>query len=69
MNCYEYMVGTQYTGFKLCNLQYRNEVDTDNRYKIKTIYPIELDYKDALDCWPKSDGWYKRRMDKLRRDR
>jgi hypothetical protein len=25
-------------GFKLCNLQYRNDVDTDNRYKRKVIY-------------------------------
>ena len=30
---YDYITNRSYVGYKLCNMQYRNEVDTDNRYK------------------------------------
>lgn len=38
MDSYAYMTNPAQVGFKLCNLQYRNDVDTDNRYKRKVIY-------------------------------
>ena len=38
MDCLDYFTNNALVGFKLCNLQYRNEVDTDNRYKLKPIY-------------------------------
>lgn len=41
MDSYTYMSNRALCGFKLSNLQYRNEVDTDNRYKIKPIYAVE----------------------------
>ena len=33
MNLYSYIANKNMVGYKLCNLQYRNEVDADNRYK------------------------------------
>ena len=38
MDSFVYMTNPAQVGFKLCNLQYRNNVDTDNRYKRKVIY-------------------------------
>ena len=38
MDAFTYMTDPMQVGFKLCNLQYRNDVDTDNRYKRKVIY-------------------------------
>ena len=40
MDSYTYMSNRAMTGFKLSNLQYRNEVDIDNRYKVKPIYAV-----------------------------
>jgi hypothetical protein len=38
MDAFAYITNPAQVGFKLCNLQYRNDVDTDNRYKRKVIY-------------------------------
>ena len=43
MDSYTYILNRAMCGYKLCNLQYRNEMDTDNRYKIKPIYAAEPD--------------------------
>ena len=51
MDCSTYMTNPALCGYKLCNLQYRNDVDTDNRYKVEPIY--------AEDSCKFSDLWAK----------
>lgn len=38
MDALEYMTNKGCVGYKLSNLQYRNEVDCDNRYKFEPLY-------------------------------
>jgi hypothetical protein len=47
MDSFAYMTNPAQVGFKLCNLQYRNEVDTDNRYKRKVIYVDAVEVSGA----------------------
>ena len=42
IDAYNYMTNESFNGYKLSNLQYRNDVDADNRYKKAPIYAEDI---------------------------
>ena len=59
----EYIENPFFVGAKLSNLQYRNDVDIDNQFRIPEIYSEGSIDECEIDIHLyREDGWYKRRV-------
>lgn len=45
----DYISNPFFVGYKLSNLQYRNDVDTDNRFKTQPIYGLDIIRETSID--------------------